>query len=193
MSSEDEIAYNNEWAVILAQVDLTPKHSKHMNITFETSPDEIDKALQKVGIPTEEAIDAFPNAKGDTEWRCLTEALYFEARGENLVGQVAVAEVILNRKAHKRFPKSICGVINQGAKRKTGCQFSYKCDGRKEVFAERTAYESIAKLAQLMLDGTHRDLTRGATFYHTKSVQPRWSRKLKKTATIGEHLFFSYQ
>ena len=187
-----ERAMNAEWAEILAQVDLTPKRTKFIEITFASKSVRSLETLPSTGVPTKEVLDALPNAKGGSEWQCLTEALYFEARGESLIGQVAVAEVILNRKAHTRFPKSICGVINQGAKRKSGCQFSYKCDGHKEVFAEREAYESVGKLAQLMLDGSLRDLTKGATFYHTKSVNPRWSRKLKKTAIIGEHLFFSY-
>jgi len=180
MSAEAEKAKNDEWIEILASLDLSSKRTKFIEISF---------AKPKL---TEKTLNALPFEKGDAEWRCLTEALYFEARGENVVGQVAVAEVILNRKAHARFPKSVCGVINQGAKRKTGCQFSYKCDGRNEVFAERAAYESVGKLAQLMLAGHDNDLTKGATFYHTKSVNPSWSRKLKQTAVIGAHLFFSY-
>lgn len=188
-----ERAMNAEWAEILAQIDLTPKRTKFVEVTFARKSEKAAKALQETGVPTKEALEALPKAKGGSEWQCLTEALYFEARGESLIGQVAVAEVILNRKAHTRFPKSVCGVINQGAKRKTGCQFSYKCDGHKEVFSERGAYESVGKLAQLMLDGgASRDLTKGATFYHTKAVSPSWSRKLKKTAIIGEHMFFSY-
>jgi len=183
---------NAEWAKILAQVDLTPKRTKFIEITFASKSERSLGTSQNAGVPTKEVLEALPNANGGSEWQCLTEALYFEARGESLIGQVAVAEVILNRKAHTRFPKSVCGVINQGAKRKTGCQFSYKCDGHKEVFTERGAYESVGKLAQLMLDGIAHDLTKGATFYHTKSVNPGWSRKLKKTAIIGEHLFFSY-
>jgi spore germination cell wall hydrolase CwlJ-like protein len=186
MNAKTENALNTEWATILAQVDLTPKRVKLVEVTFNR------KAVQKVKIPTKEALQLLPSANGGSEWQCLTEALYFEARGESLVGQVAVAEVILNRKANKRFPKSVCGVINQGAKRKNACQFSYKCDGRKEIFSERTAYESAGKLAQLMLEGATHDVTKGATFYHTKAVNPSWSRKLKKTAVIGEHIFFSY-
>ena len=192
MNPNTERAMNAEWAEILAQVDLTPKRTKFIEITFSSKSVRSLETLLDTGVPTKEVLDALPKAKGGSEWQCLTEALYFEARGESLIGQVAVAEVILNRKAHTRFPKTVCGVINQGAKRKTGCQFSYKCDGHKEVFAERGAYESVGKLAQLMLDGNLRDLTKGATFYHTKSVNPRWSRKLKKTAIIGAHLFFSY-
>ena len=70
-----------------------------------------------------------PAPNGDVEWQCLTKALYFEARGESLKGQFAVAEVILNRTDSPRFPGSVCGVVNQSGG--GGCQFSFVCDGRK--------------------------------------------------------------
>ena len=73
-----------------------------------------------------------PFRKGGAEWACLTEALYFEARGETLKGQLAVAEVILNRVDNRKYPDSICGVITQGASKRHKCQFSFKCDGRPE-------------------------------------------------------------
>jgi spore germination cell wall hydrolase CwlJ-like protein len=130
--------------------------------------------------------------KTGSEWECLTEALYFEARGEPLLGQIAVAEVIINRKYHKRFPNSVCGVISQGASRKNRCQFSYKCDGIDEVYHEPKSYETLGKIAKEMLDGAARELTNGATFYHNKTVKPSWARKLNKTAVLGEHLFYSY-
>lgn len=192
MDAGSQESINVTWADNLANIDLTPKRIKFVEITFAKKKPKTPTTINGTEIPTAEMLAELPSAKGGTEWQCLTEALYFEARGEDLVGQVAVAEVILNRKAHKRFPKSVCGVINQGAKRKTGCQFSYKCDGRKEIFYEREAYETVGKLAQMMLEGTPSNLTKGATFYHTKAVSPSWSRKLKNTAVIGAHLFFSY-
>lgn len=133
-----------------------------------------------------------PAAKGDEEWQCLTEALYFEARGESIKGQFAVAEVILNRVDSARFPDSVCNVINQGTGRKYQCQFSYTCDGKKEVVAEKTAYRRVAKIAQIMVNGAARKLTNGATFYHTDAVRPKWSRKFDRTATIGVHHFYRH-
>ena len=130
-------------------------------------------------------------AKGDAEWRCLTEALYFEARGEALVGQIAVAEVILNRVAHSNYPASICGVVRQGAGgRLYACQFSYNCDGKPEVVNEPEAWARMGKIARGMLDGVPRALTAGATHYHTAAVNPRWARRLEQTAAIGAHLFY---
>ena len=137
-------------------------------------------------------LDLMPKAKGGEEWACMTEALYFEARGESLKGQLAVAEVILNRVDSRKYPDSICGVINQGASRKHRCQFSFKCDGVPETFAEKRAYERVGKIARLMLDGRERALTDGATHYHTRHVSPGWARRLTKTAAIGVHVFYRY-
>lgn len=136
-------------------------------------------------------ISRLPQARGGSEWRCLSEALYFEARGETLRGQFAVAEVILNRKDSRAFPDTVCGVINQGTGgKKYACQFSYNCDGKAEVITERKAYERVAKVARIMLDGEARVLTKGATYYHTTSVSPSWARKFTQTALIGVHKFY---
>lgn len=126
--------------------------------------------------------------KGDAEWQCLTQALYFEARGESLKGQFAVAEVILNRKDSPRFPGSVCGVVNQAGG--GGCQFSYVCDGRKDVMRERGAADRAGRIARVMLDGAPRALTEGATYFHSRSVRPGWAHRFPRTAAIGAHLFY---
>ncbi len=135
-------------------------------------------------------LEGLPEAKGGEEWQCLSEALYFEARGESVKGQFAVAEVILNRVDSPQFPDTVCGVVHQGTGRKYQCQFTYTCDGYKEVIAEHDAYEQVGKVAKLMVGGAPRELTDGATYYHTKAVSPRWSRKFARTATIGVHHFY---
>lgn len=132
-----------------------------------------------------------PEAEGDAEWRCLSEALYFEARGESEKGIFAVAEVILNRVDSARFPATVCGVVEQGTGRRHACQFSYFCDGRPETIREVGAWEHVGKIARLMLDGGARELTGGALFYHTRAVSPYWSRAFDRTAAIGAHLFYS--
>lgn len=131
-----------------------------------------------------------PKATGSSEFKCLAEALYFEARGETVRGQFAVAEVIRNRVKSKRFPNSYCGVINQGTGRKYQCQFTYTCDGRPEVVSEPAAYARVAKVARAAIDGKSPDITDGATFYHTTAVRPSWSRKFTRTARFGVHLFY---
>ena len=138
-------------------------------------------------------LAGLPTANGGPQWRCLSEALYFEARGESVKGMFAVAEVILNRVDRASFPNTPCAVINQGTGRKFACQFTYTCDGRKEVITEQGAWVRVGKVARLMLDGAPRTLTGGATNYHTKAVSPSWSRKSRRfprTASIGSHYFY---
>ena len=141
-----------------------------------------------------EYSDAFllqqPKATGGEQWQCLSEALYFEARGESVKGQFAVAEVILNRVSSPAFPNTVCGVIHQGTGKKYQCQFTYTCDGRAEVISEPAAWDRVSKVARLMLDGAPRPLTEGATFYHTRAVTPSWARKFARTAQIGVHYFY---
>ena len=141
---------------------------------------------------TKDWLDQQPKADGDEHFRCLVEALYFEARGESVRGQFAVAEVILNRVESSRFPGSLCGVIKQGTGKRYQCQFSYTCDGRKEVITERQAYERVSKVARAAIDGAIDEMTEGATHYHTKAVRPSWSRVYKETARIGVHIFYRH-
>ncbi len=131
-----------------------------------------------------------PYIEGGAEWRCLTEALYFEARGETVKGQFAVAEVILNRVESRSFPNTLCTVINQGTGKRYACQFTYTCDGHAEVVNERGAWEAVGKVARLAMAGAAGDLTDGAQFYHTTAVRPRWARVFEHTATIGVHKFY---
>src|SRR5688572_9945937 len=99
------------------------------------------------------SLDAMPRASGSDEWRCLAEAIYFESRGEPLKGQVAVAEVVLNRVDDRKFPRTVCGVTNQGAGSGRGCQFSYACDGRPDAMKSTAARLRAEKLAAIMLAG----------------------------------------
>ncbi len=131
-----------------------------------------------------------PAATGKAEWQCLAEALYFEARGETVKGQFAVAEVILNRVDSPSFPNSVCGVIHQGTGKRFQCQFTYTCDGRDERINEKAAYAMVGKVARAMIDGAPRLLTDGATHYHTVAVNPRWARRFVHTTKIGVHKFY---
>jgi len=139
---------------------------------------------------TQQKLAVMPVATGGDQWSCLSEALYFEARGETLKGIVGVAEVILNRVDDRRYPGSVCGVVNQGTGERYRCQFTYTCDGRPETITETKAYQKVGKIARFMIDGASRELTEGATHYHTKAVNPRWARVFPRTATIGFHHFY---
>ncbi len=127
--------------------------------------------------------------KVDKKHECLAEAIYFEARGESVHGQIAVAEVILNRRAHPGFPDSVCGVIYQGSDSGNACQFSYACDDMPEDFNESDAYERSLRLAAMVLRSEAWDFTRGAIYYHTHAVSPDWAKQMKVLADIGNHLF----
>jgi spore germination cell wall hydrolase CwlJ-like protein len=135
-------------------------------------------------------LAAQPVAAGGEEFKCLAEALYFEARGESVRGQAAVAEVILNRRDSGLFPNSVCAVVHQGTGRRYQCQFTYTCDGYTDRIREKAAYMRVAKIARLMLDGAPRALTQGATYYHNHTVRPKWARRFAMTTKIGAHRFY---
>ena len=137
-------------------------------------------------------VDAQPEPQGGENWRCLSEALYFEARGETVKGQFAVAEVIMNRVKSARFPDSLCGVIRQGTGKRYQCQFTYTCDGHAEVISDSQAFERVSKVARAVMDGVAEDPTDGATHYHTTAVKPRWANVYKQTARIGVHIFYRH-
>lgn len=114
---------------------------------------------------------------------CMAEALYHEARGEGVKGQAAVAEVILNRVESRRFPSSVCAVVNQPM------QFSYTIGGAKPI-RNKSVYMRVRKVAEAALAGAPRVLTGGATYFHTPAVRPAWARRFERTATIGRHIFY---
>lgn len=141
-------------------------------------------------VYTNSFLASQPRASGGAEWQCLAEALYFEARGEDAQGVFAVAEVILNRVDSRQYPNSVCGVINQGTGARYQCQFTYNCDGIANNIGEPAAFARVGVVARLMLDGAPRQLTSGATHYHTRAVNPSWANRLPRTAAIGSHLFY---
>ena len=138
-------------------------------------------------------LDDMRRPRGNAQWRCLTEALYFEARGEPVEGQYAVAEVILNRVDHPNYPDTICGVVNEGTGRPFACQFTYTCDGRPEEITDTRAWNRLGHIARIMMDGAPRDLTGNATHYHADGVSPRWARVYPRTAEYGVYIFYRRQ
>lgn len=135
-------------------------------------------------------LDTLPVATGDEQWSCLTRAIYFEARGESVKGEFAVAEVIANRADAPNFPHDICSVVNQGSGHKFACQFSFTCDGHTDAINDQASYDKAGKIARLILDGAPRTLTDGATHFHTTAVWPSWSHQFEETAQIGAHVFY---
>jgi spore germination cell wall hydrolase CwlJ-like protein len=125
------------------------------------------------------------------EHRCLTEALYYEARGENRTGKKAVAEVVFHRMDAGNFGHSICAVVHEGAGHH-GCQFSFNCNGDLNRPREAAAWRKSEELAAQILTGEERlsNTTGGATHYHAVYVRPFWAPALEKTAHIGRHIFY---
>ena len=135
-------------------------------------------------------VDRTQTKNAEKELECLAEAIYFEARSEPLEGQVAVAEVVLNRVDSSYWPDTICGVVNQGSKRRNGCQFSYTCDGLPERIGDDEAYTLAERIAELMMKGAPRRVTDHATHYHADYVSPKWAQAMELTAVVGRHRFF---
>lgn len=133
---------------------------------------------------------AGPAPDGDAEWACLTEAIYFEARGEPVEGQVAVAEVVLNRVDGDTYPDTVCDVVRQGTGRLNACQFSYTCDGIADTVTDAGAWDTAGRVARAMLDGAPRRITQNATNYHADYVNPYWARAFARTTKVGRHIFY---
>jgi hypothetical protein len=121
---------------------------------------------------------------------CLTQAVSYEAGQEDVEGQEAVAQVVLNRVRHPAFPSTVCGVVYQGSERKTGCQFTFTCDG--SLTRRRSAASLLRSqiVAERVLAGQASTLVGGATHYHANYVSPYWAPSLVKVAQIGAHIFY---
>ncbi len=122
---------------------------------------------------------------------CLSQAVYYEARGETPSGQAAVAQVVLNRVRHPAFPKSVCGVVFQGA-RTSGCQFSFACDGAAKHPLESLAWRRAEKIAAKALDGYVMADVGAATHFHVTGLNAGWGGNLLKVAQIGSHIFYRF-
>ena len=152
------------------------------------------------------------NALIEEEVRCLAENIYFEARNESVMGQIAVAYVTLNRVFAKKHPNTICGVVKQGEYKeswktratkdpndaifvpvKDRCQFSWYCDGKSDEIKDHYTYNQLYVLAEGLVASNFKtllDITDGALYYHADYVKPKWSRHFEKTVKIGRHIFY---
>ena len=125
------------------------------------------------------------------EENCLARAVYFEARSETELGQLAVAKVILNRVKDPEYPKSICGVVYQGSGRRNSCQFSFACDGLPDDVRSASSWANAKKIAQKALAGDAKVAAIGtATNYHADYVKPKWAKTMKRLIKIGRHIFY---
>jgi hypothetical protein len=125
------------------------------------------------------------------EENCLARAVYFEARSESDLGQLAVAKVILNRVKDPEYPKTICGVVYQGSGRRNSCQFSFACDGLPDDVRSAQSWAHAKKIARMAIAGDAQVAAIGtATNYHADYVKPKWAKSMKRLIKIGRHIFY---
>lgn len=156
---------------------------------------QLASELVTQGVPaTFLALPAFERGEltdaQSKERHCLSQAIYFEARNQPVIGRIGVADVVLNRVADRRFPSSICGVVFQQIAEGYGCQFSFACDGSMDQPREPRAWRQAEKLADVMFRGFQPPLTRFATFYHADYVSPSWASAFQVSHVIGDHIFY---
>lgn len=136
---------------------------------------------------------AFHFARGSADLSraldCMTAAVYYEA-GDDPTGQRAVAQVVLNRARNPNYPSSVCGVVFQGHKRSTGCQFTFTCDGSLARIPDRAGWLRAREVALASLSGAVDRQVGAATHYHADYVVPYWASELTKVAVVGRHIFY---
>lgn len=173
------------------QVDDKAKSRSLAKLAVTAKPGNIEDSF-KLPKAEKQKIIAQRRVR-QAEENCLARAIYFEARSESALGQMAVAKVILNRVKSPHYPKTICGVVYQGTQRRNSCQFSFACDGQPDDVRQPASWAQAKSIAQRAIRGDV-NLGRGmhdATSYHADYVTPRWSRTLRKVSRIGRHIFYS--
>ncbi|TWB92174.1 cell wall hydrolase [Bradyrhizobium macuxiense] len=138
-----------------------------------------------------ERLGLFDDKSRAKSEKCLAEAVYFEARGEAVRGQIAVAQVVLNRAFSGKYPETVCGVVYQNKNRHYACQFTFACDNIPDVVREPDMWDRAKKIAKAMLDGKLwlPEVDR-STHYHAYWVRPSWVSEMKKTYKFGVHTFY---
>jgi hypothetical protein len=186
--------------VLLGYIDRTRTRAQNNALdaidSFADQPALTEDVLavyaKKGFVPTVKKVQL-----SNSEKLCLTQAIYHEARGESEKGQWAVANVIINRAMSKKYPTTLCGVVFQNADQGYHhCQFTFACDGKSDFGTEKGAWTRATRMA----DAAYREfkegdtpgvIPRNALYYHTISVNPGWSNKFRRVATIGAHEFYA--
>jgi spore germination cell wall hydrolase CwlJ-like protein len=154
------------------------------------SPQENAQPPSVVAAPDAVRMTADAKLSRARELNCLTQAVYFEARGESARGQQAVATVIMNRVKNPSFPKTVCGVVYQHVAQGRGCQFSFTCDGKTERVAEPNAWDRARRVAARVLSGAVLRDVGSATHFHAIGVAPGWGPQMRRVAQVGLHVFY---
>ncbi|MGJ3438425.1 cell wall hydrolase [Pseudomonas sp. Je.1.5.c] len=135
------------------------------------------------------AVDPAGQSPMDDSITCLARTIYWEAKEADARDMSAVASVVINRLGHDGFPDTICGVVKQGVETKS-CQFSWWCDGRSDQVEEKQRYDVAKEIARKALNQQLKDPTRGALYFHDRSVRPDWAKVYRKTAETKLFLFY---
>lgn len=137
----------------------------------------------------------------ETALMCMAANIYHEAKNQSMLGQFAVAQVVMNRVEDSRFPDTICEVVKQGLTYRNGkvvigkCQFSWYCDGKSdEPNRDSKAWSNAIRHASIIMTETiNIDVTDGATHYHASYVRPAWAKTKKRTTRIDKHIFYRWE
>lgn len=170
---------------VLRLQDMTPEQAAAWNAAHPTFGGD-NPAAKPFKLNAEGVLDEARAVD------CMTAAVYYEAAWETVDGQRAVAQVVLNRMRHPAYPKTVCGVVFQGSQRKTGCQFSFTCDGSMNRPLNAAAWSRSRQVAMAALNGQVMKKVGNATHYHANYVAPYWSPSLLKVGTIGAHIFYRW-
>jgi hypothetical protein len=151
---------------------------------------EVNSDNQRARTPADR-LGLFDDKSRAKSEKCLAEAVYFEARGEAVRGQIAVAQVVLNRAFSGKYPDTVCGVVYQNKHRHLACQFTFACDNNADVIREPEMWDRARKIAKAMLDGQLwlPEVDR-STHYHAYWVRPSWVSEMKKMYRFGVHTFY---
>jgi spore germination cell wall hydrolase CwlJ-like protein len=163
---------------------LTPDEARAFNATVPF----VDGPIS----PARKFVYAGSHDDRERALTCLASAAWYEA-GDDKIGEQAVAQVVLNRARHPAFPRTICGVVFEGAKRRTGCQFTFTCDGSLRREPSPEAWQRAREIADRALSGYVFKKVGNATHYHTDWVVPYWSDTLDKLAEVDSHLFYRWR
>src|ERR1700748_122585 len=151
---------------------------------------EVNSDNQRAKTPAERLGLADVKSRAKSE-KCLAEAVYFEARGETVRGQIAVAQVVMNRAFSGYYPTTVCGVVFQSKYRHTVCQFTFACESNTDIIREPDMWDRAKKIATAMLDGLIWLPEVGkSTHYHAYYVHPSWVSEMTRLYKFGVHTFY---
>lgn len=175
--------------IVPASIDLKTPEPEKKKIALAPTKAKVEKAFKLKR--SEKQKEVAQRRVKLAEENCLARAVYFEARSESELGQLAVAKVILNRVKDPEYPNTICGVVYQGSGRRNSCQFSFACDGLPDDVKSANSWSNAKRLAQKALAGDAKVGAVGtATNYHADYVKPKWAKSMKRLIKIGRHIFY---